>query len=182
MKLGIVIGSVREGRVGASVGEWVYNFAKDRKDKDVTFELVDLKSYDLPFLGAKANESQMAAMKAWSEKMASFDGYVFVTGEYNRSVPGAFKNALEFLKPEVADKAVGFVGYGFLGGTFAMASLRGMTAEVKLASVRTMVSFSMITDFENFKTFKPNPYHANNVNGMLDELISWSKALKTVRK
>lgn len=181
MKIGIVIGSIRDGRNGAAVGKWMYDFALSQKHEDVTYELVDLKNYDLPFLGLTPNESQATAIKNWSEKMASFDGYVFVTPEYNRSVPGAFKNALDFLKAEVANKPVGYVGYGGLGGTFAITSLRIINAEVKMASVRTMVTFSLMTDFENFSVFKPADFHQHNAKGMLEELTTWAKALKTIR-
>lgn len=181
MKIGIIIGTIREGRVGASVGKWVYDFALNRKDEGVTYELVDLKDYSLPFLGLTPTEAQGKAIGDWSKKMASFDGYVFVTGEYNRSIPGAFKNALDFLKPEVANKPVGYVGYGGLGGAFAIQALRISNAQVEMASVRTMVNFSLMADFENFTVFKPQPYHAMNVNGMLDELLTWSKAFKTIR-
>lgn|SRR5690554_5269995 len=182
MKIGIIVGSVREGRNGQAVGKWMYDFASSRKDPGVEYELVDLKDYNLPFLGAAASEEQMAAIGAWLSKVASFDGYVFVTPEYNRSVGGAFKNALDYLDEEIRNKAVGYVGYGGLGGAFAIQSLRGINAERSLASVRTMVSFSLMTDFEDFSLFKPAPYHAMNANTMLDEVILWSRAFETIRK
>lgn len=181
MKLGIVVGSVREGRNGIQVGKFIQEAAVARNTEGVEFELVDLKEFNLPLLGTTPTEAQGASIEAWSKKMASFDGYVFVTPEYNRALGGAFKNALDYLKPEVANKAVGFVSYGGLGGSFAIASLRGIVAELQLASVRTMVTFSLMTDFENFSVFKPADFHMANVNGMLDEVISWSKALKSVR-
>jgi NAD(P)H-dependent FMN reductase len=99
------------------------NLPKKRNDGGIEYEIVALADYDLPLLGAKLPEDRQAAagaaIQAWSEKMASFDGYVFVTPEYNHAVGGALKNALDFLKPEVADKAAGFVGYGSLGGARA---------------------------------------------------------------
>lgn len=182
MKIGIIIGSVRESRNGEAVGKWIHDFAIGRQDEGVEYELVDLKDYNLPFLGAAASEEQMAAVGAWLGKIASFDGYVFVTPEYNRSVGGAFKNALDYLDGEIRNKAVGYVGYGGLGGAFAIQSLRGINAERSLASVRTMVSFSLITDFENFSVFKPGTHHAVNANAMLDEVILWSRAFETIRK
>ena len=182
MKIGIIVGSIREGRNGAAVGQWVYDFARSRQDEGVDYELVDLKDYNLPFLGGPASEEQMAAVGAWLQKIASFDGYVFVAPEYNRSVGGAFKNALDYLDGEIRNKAVGYVGYGGLGGSFAIQSLRGINAECSLASVRTMVSFSLMTDFEDFSVFKPASYHEVNANTMLDEVILWSKAFETIRK
>jgi len=182
MKIGIIVGSVRDGRNGDAVGRWIYDFARNKKDDGVEYELVDLKDYNLPFLGAEASENQMSAIGAWLGKIATFDGYVFVTPEYNRSVAGAFKNALDYLDEEIRNKAVGYVGYGGLGGAFAIQSLRGINAERSLASVRTMVNFSLMTDFENFSVFKPAPHNAVNANTMLDEVILWSRAFKTIRK
>lgn len=185
LKIGIVVGSVREGRNAEAVANWMYDFATKRNDAEVEYELVDLANYNLPFLGAKLPEGQQAeaqqAIQAWSEKMASFDGYIFVTPEYNHAIGGALKNALDFLNPEVNNKAAGFVGYGSLGGTRAHENLRLILGELQVADVRTAVTFSLMTDFENMSVFKPADYHADNANTMLDQVISWSRALKTVR-
>ncbi len=181
MKIGIIIGSVRNDRNGAQVGEWTYNFAKNRNDADVTYELVDLKDFDLPIMGTDATEAQGAAIGKWSSLMASFDGYVIVTPEYNRAVPGGLKNALDYLQPELHNKAVGYVGYGGLGALSSIGTLRLINAEQELASVRTMVTFSIMTDFENMSVFKPAPFNEVNATKMLDQLLLWSKALKAVR-
>ena len=113
--------------------------------------------------------------------MASFDGYVFITPEYNHAIGGALKNALDFLNPELNNKAAGFVGYGSLGGTRAHENLRLILGELQVADVRTAVTFSLMSDFENMSVFKPADYHADNANTMLDQVLSWSGALKTVR-
>lgn len=184
LKIGIILGSVREGRNGEAVANWTYDFAKNRNDA-AEYEIVDLAKYALPFLGAPvAEENKQAtekAVKAWSEKIASFDGYIFVVPEYNHAVGGAFKNALDYLNPELNNKAAGFVGYGSLGGVRAHENLRLILGELQVADVRTAVTFSLMTDFENFSVFKPADFHADNANGMLDQLLSWSGALKTVR-
>ena len=119
MKIGIISGSVREQNNATAVSEWVYNFATQRNDEGVDYELVHLSNYELPLLGARIPEEMkdqtMTTIKSWSEKMASFDGYVFITPEYNHAIGGALKNALDYLKPEVANKAAAMVGYGGLG-------------------------------------------------------------------
>ncbi|MUK89252.1 NADPH-dependent oxidoreductase [Ornithinibacillus sp. L9] len=185
LKIGIVLGSVRQGRNGEAVSNWIYDFATKRNDENVEYELVDLANYNLPMLGAEVPESQKleaeAAIKGWSEKIASFDGYIFVVPEYNHAVGGAFKNATDYLKAEVHNKAAGFVGYGSLGGTRAHENLRLILGELQVADVRTAVTFSLMSDFENFTEFKPADYHENNANEMLDQVISWSRALQTVR-
>nr|WP_029191091.1 NAD(P)H-dependent oxidoreductase [Ornithinibacillus scapharcae] len=183
LRVAIVQGSVREGRNGAAVAEWTLNFASNRNDENVDYELVDLANYDLAMLGSKASQTEeaQAAAKAWSEKMASFDAYIFVTPEYNHTVGGALKNALDYLNPEVNNKAAGFVGYGSLGGTRAHENLRLILGELQVADVRTAVTFSLMADFENFSVFKPADYHADNANTMLDQVITWGRAFKALR-
>lgn len=181
LKIGIVIASVRDGRNGKQVGDWVFNYANNRNDDNVSYELIDLKDFDLPLLGLTPTAEQGAAIKRWSDAFAAVDGYVIVTPEYNRALPGAFKNALDYLQPELHNKAVGYVSYGGLGGLASIESLRLINAEQELASVRTMVTFSLMSDFENMSVFKPHDYHLDNANKMFAQLISWSTALKAIR-
>lgn len=181
LKIGIIVASVRDNANGNAVGDWTLNFANNRKDEGVEYELVALKDYDLPMLTTMAYQATGEVIDAWKAKMAEFDGYIFVTPEYNRSLPGAFKNALDFLQPEVNNKPVGYVAYGGLGGLAAIGSLRVIAAEQAMADVRTAVTFSLMTDFENMSVFKPHDYHEANATGMIDQVISWSKALKTIR-
>lgn len=186
LRIGIIQGSVRDGRNGEQVAGWAYDFATKRNDKNVEYEFVDLADYKLPMLGSEVAEADKgkadAAIKAWSEKIASFDGYVFVAPEYNHAIGGALKNALDYLNPEVNNKAAGFVGYGSLGGTRAHENLRLILGELQVADVRTALTFSLMADFENFSVFKPADYHENNANQMLDEVIRWSSAFKSLRK
>lgn len=185
MKIGIISGSVREGNNAAAVSQWILDFAHNRNDEGVEYELVSLADYDLPLLGAELSadrqETAGAAIQAWSEKIASFDGYVFVTPEYNHAVGGALKNAIDFLKPEVANKAAALVGYGSLGGARAHENLRVILGELSVATVRTTTNFSLMTDFENMSVFKPNDYNKVNAEGMFNDLLLWTKALNTIR-
>ena len=182
LKIGIVIGSVREGRNAQSVANWMYDFATNRNDVNVEYELVDLKNYPLPMLGANVTDSNGEdAIKAWSNKMASYDGYIFVVPEYNHAIGGALKNALDYLNPELNNKVAGFVGYGSLGGARAHENMRLILGELQVADVRTAVTFSLMSDFENMSVFKPADYHEANANQMLDQLISWGKAFNTLR-
>ncbi|WP_249869518.1 NADPH-dependent FMN reductase [Oceanobacillus saliphilus] len=184
LKIAIIQGSVREGRNGEAVANWMYDFATKRND-NVDYEIVDLAKYDLPLLGEELTEANQVgsetAIKAWSDKMASFDGYIFVTPEYNHAAGGALKNALDFLKPEVANKVAGFVGYGSLGGTRAHENLRLILGELQVADVQTAVTFSLMTDFVNMSEFKPADYHEANANQMLDQVISWTGAFNSLR-
>ena len=183
LKDAIIIGSTRPGRNGEAVGRWIYEKAKNRDDAE--YELVDIKDYNLPLLdepippsmGRYSNEHT----KIWSTKIDSFDAYVFVTPEYNHGIPGALKNAIDFLFKEWNNKVAGFVGYGSAGGVRAVEQLRLVMAEVKVATVRAQVQLSLFTDFENFSTFKPHEIHVKSTNNMLDEVISWASAMKTLR-
>jgi NAD(P)H-dependent FMN reductase len=119
--------------------------------------------------------------KTWSAKIDSFDAYVFVTAEYNHGIPGALKNAIDFLFKEWNNKVAGFVSYGSAGGVRAVEQLRLVMAELKVATVRSQVQLSLFTDFENFTKFKPASFQEKSVNTMLDEVIAWSGAFKALR-
>src|SRR5215208_7834906 len=175
IKIAIILGSTRPGRNGEAVARWVYEIAKKRIDAE--FEFVDIKDFSLPLLDEPIPPSQGQYSKehteVWSAKIDSFDGYVFVTAEYNHGVPGALKNGIDFLFAEWNNKAAGFVGYGSAGGVRAVEQLRLVMAEVQVATVRNQVALSLFTDFENFTTFKPDPRHEKSVNAMLDQVLTW---------
>lgn len=183
LRIAVIIGSTRPGRAGEAVGKWVYEIGKKRTDAE--YELVDLLDFNLPLLDEPVPPSQgkysKEHTKKWSEKVASFDGYVFVTPEYNHSTSGALKNALDFVYKEWNNKAAGFVGYGSAGGTRAVEHLRLICAELQVATVRAQVQLSLFTDFENFSVFKPNERHEKSVNGVFDQVVAWAGALKPLR-
>jgi NAD(P)H-dependent FMN reductase len=183
LKIAVIIGSTRPGRVGESVAKWVYELAKKRTDAG--FELVDIRDFNLPLLDEPVPPSMgqysQPHTKTWAAKISSFDGYVFVTPEYNHGICGALKNAIDFLFREWNNKAAGFVGYGSVGGVRAVEHLRLVMVEVQVATVRNQVALSLFTDFENFTKFKPAAHHEKSVSQMLDQLIAWSGALKPLR-
>ena len=183
-KIAIIIGSTRPGRNAAAVAEWVHNLAAKRRDAE--FEIVDIADFDLPLLDEPVPPSMGQYSKphtiAWAQKIAEFDGYVFVTPEYNHAPSGALKNAIDYLYAEWNNKAAGFVSYGAsANGTRAVEQLRLIVGELQMADVRAQVALSLITDFENFSSFNPAGYHEQSVDTMLDQLVAWSSALKPVR-
>jgi NAD(P)H-dependent FMN reductase len=171
LKIAIIIGSTRPGRVGEAVGRWVYDIARQRSDAE--FELVDIKRFNLPLLDEPVPPSQgrysQPHTKAWAAKIETFDAFVFVTPEYNHGISGALKNAIDFLYREWNNKAAGFVGYGSAGGTRAVESLRLVMAELQVADVRAQGALSLFTDFKNFSLFKSAPYHDESVNDLFDQ-------------
>jgi NAD(P)H-dependent FMN reductase len=184
LKIAIVTGSTRPGRNNEAVADWIYYISKERTDAE--FELVDIASYNLPLLDEPMPplfaQYSREHTKAWSDKVASFDAFVFVTPEYNHSTSGALKNAIDYLYREWNNKAAGFVSYGgHAGGARAVEHLRLIMAEVMVATVRAQVLLSLFTDFEHFKTFKPGPPREKDLHAMLDQLIAWGRALKRLR-
>jgi NAD(P)H-dependent FMN reductase len=174
LNIGIILGSTRDGRVSPQVGEWVKSIADQRGDAN--YEIVDIASFNLPFLGTGDQ-----GVQAWNEKLASLDGFVFIVQEYNHSITGALKNALDSARDVWYNKAAGIVSYGSTGGARAAEHLRGICGELKIADVRTHPTLSLFTDFENGSVFKPQALHQDNMKAMLDEVIAWSGALKTLR-
>src|SRR5246127_4559581 len=141
IKVGIIVGSTRPGRKAAAVAKWVHDLLKNRSDAE--FEIVDIEDYKLPLLDEPMppimHQYSKPHTKAWSEKIASFDAYVFVTPEYNHGTSAALKNAIDFLHHEWTNKAAGFIGYGGTAGARAVEHLRLVMAELQVATVRAQV-------------------------------------------
>ena len=183
LKIAIILGSTRPGRNGAAVADWVLERAKQRTGAD--YELVDLADFPLPPLdeatppayGQYAGEHT----KQWAAKIGSFDGFVFVTPEYNHSTSGVLKNAIDYLYNEWNNKAAAFVSYGSLGGARAIEHLRAISSELQIAHVRQQLSFSLFSDFKNFSEFAPGPQFEDWATTLFDQLESWTTALKSVR-
>ena len=184
LNVAIILGSTRPGRNGEAVAKWVYEIARRRSD--ATFELVDLKDFKLPLLDEPMPPSLgqygQPHTKAWAAKIAEFDAFVFVTPEYNHGIPGALKNAIDFLFREWNHKAAGFVAYGgHANGSRAIEQLRLVMGELQVADVRAEVLLSLFTDFEHFSIFKPTTGREIAVTAMLDEVLAWGGALQGLR-
>jgi NAD(P)H-dependent FMN reductase len=184
IKVAIILGSTRPGRNGEAVARWAHDLARKRADAE--FELVDLKAVNLPFLDEAVPPSlgkyAQPHTKAWAEKVASFDAFVFVTPEYNHGTSAVLKNALDFVYAEWNNKAAGFVSYGSAGGARAVEQLRLVMAELQVADVRAQVMLSLFTDFRKMSEFTPDPRHEASLNTMLDQVIAWGTALRAVRQ
>jgi NAD(P)H-dependent FMN reductase len=184
LKIAIIVGSTRPGRKGEIIAKWAYEIARKRADAD--FALLDLATFELPLLDepmpAATGSYSHPHTKTWSAAIASFDGYVFVTPEYNHGTSGALKNAIDFLYGEWTDKAAGFIGYGYTMGARAIENLRLVMASLQVATVRPHVGLSLLTDFERGTVFKPTEADEKSLTSVLDHVIAWSGALKVLRK
>ena len=183
LKIAIIVGSTRPGRKAETVARWVHAIAAKRNDAQ--YELVDVAEFGLPLLDEPVppslNKYSKPHTQAWSARIAPFDGFVFVTPEYNHGTSGALKNAIDYLYVEWNNKAAGFVAYGSAGGTRAVEQLRLVMAELQVADVRAQVALSLFTDFENFTAFKPAAHHTQAVGTLLDQLVAWSGAMRALR-
>jgi NAD(P)H-dependent FMN reductase len=183
-RIATVIGSTRPNRKGEAVARWVHELAAARTD--ATYELVDIRDLNLPLLDEPLPPSRgqysHEHTRKWAAIVASFDGFVFVTPEYNHAPSAALKNALDYLYAEWANKACGFVGYGSAGGVRAVEQLRCIVGELQMADVRQAVALSLLHDFEAYTTFKPDPRHAKAVGVMLDQVVAWTTALAPLRR
>ena len=183
LKVAIVLGRTRTGRTADSVARWVHEVAARRGD--AAFEILDIADHalahlDEPVPPLAAQYSQPHTL-AWARTVAAFDAFVFVTPEYNHSIPGALKNAIDFLYAEWNDKAAGFVSYGVDGGIRAVEHLRLVMGELKVADVRTHVALSFAQDFQGYTTFAARDGQQESLNELLDELLTWASALRALR-
>ena len=184
LRIGIIAGSTRPGRKALEVARWVHGIAAKRGDAE--YEVVDIADHDLPLLDEPLPPSfgqySRPHTRAWSERIAALDGFVFVTPEYNHAPSAALKNAIDYLYREWNNKAAGLVGYGSADGVRAVEHLRLILAEVQVATVRAQVRLSLMSDFENFQAFRPGPARPAEVTAMLDQLVAWSGALQPLRR
>jgi NAD(P)H-dependent FMN reductase len=192
LRVAIIIASTRQGSVGKAVGRWAFDLARERSD--ATYELIDVGDFNLPLLDEPEPASVLNPdlplrhqyvrehTKAWSEAIASFDGYVFVIPEYNHGINGALKNAIDFLFHEWVDKVAGFIGYGAMSGARAMESLRLVMAALQVATVRPTVGLSLFTDFENGTEFRPAEVQEQFATTLLDHVVAWSGAMRSLRR
>ena len=176
LKVGIILGTTRHGRVSPQVGQWVLEQMKDYPEVNAT--IIDVKEFDLPFYG---NIKDVTNVKKWSKAIEEQDAFIFVTAEYNHSMAASMKNAIDLLKDPWANKVAGVVSYGSSNGARAAEHLRGTLTELRVANVRTQVMFSTYEDFIDFKQFSPRNIHGRNLKEMMTQLVAWGNALKQIR-
>ena len=183
IRIAVIAGSTRPGRKSLDVGRWALETAG--RPGCVELELVDLAEHPLPLLDEglppRFQQYENPLVWAWSRTIDAFDGFVVVTPEYNHAPPAVLKNAVDWLYNEWNDKAIGFVGYGVLGGARAVEQLRLVSGELQLADVRTQVGLSLFDDFEEYTRFAPRELHAAQLSALVDEVATWAGALRAVR-
>lgn len=189
-KIAIVIGSTRATRFADIPAQWMLAQAQARID--MTVELVDLRDFDLPFFNETATNlwapSADPRAVAWQKKIGEFDGYIFVVAEYNRSITGALKNALDQAYVEWGHKPMSAIAYGSVGGTRALEHLRNISVELQMVATRNAVHIGMGDFFKihpgmggsgNMVDIEANILPATK--STLDDIVWWANATKAAR-
>lgn len=193
LSIGIIIGTTRPGRRGPLVAPWVAELAREHSavlQSGATVEVIDLADTGLTLLDEPAPAMfglyRQDPTRQWANTIARLDAFIFVTAEYNHSIPASLKNAIDHLFAEWTDKAAAIVSYGVTGGTRAAEHLRQVLAEVKVATVRAQPSLSVFEDFVIEDPLAPGQFVPREiqraaVDEMLHELVTWATALRAVR-
>jgi NAD(P)H-dependent FMN reductase len=189
-KIAVVISSTRDARFADKPAQWILDLAQQRDDLEV--ELVDLRDYPMPLFNENASNMWMPSQDPeavrWQKKVGEFDGFIFVVAEYNHSITGALKNALDQAYVEWVRKPAAYVGYGGVGAARAIEQLRLMNVELQMVPTRNAVHIG------GGEFMKVHPMGANgpmsdiseilapSASGMLDELTWWAQTLKAARE
>lgn len=184
LKLNVIIGSTRPGRIGPAVGQWVSSVAE--KDERFETRLVDLAAFDLPLLDEADHPAKRAYVKPhtirWSEANDDADAFIFVTPEYDYFAPAALVNAVQCLSQEWRYKPAGVVSYGGIsGGLRSAEKLRSLLGNVGMAALPQTVPFPSVFEQISDGTLNANKYNTRGLEGLLDELNTWGTALKPIR-
>lgn len=175
MRIGIILGSIREGRRGSSVADWVMGIAQQRTDAH--YQLIDLAGFDLPLLrdarvpASRKGNYDDPKVQRWADTLAACDGFVLVSPEYNHSVPGAFKNAIDHLGPELQFKPAAIVSYGSEGGVRAVEHWRLILANFNMWVVRNQISLSLFAEFDDSGA-APNERRPRELGELLDAVVA----------
>ncbi len=186
-KIAIIISSTRAIRLGEKPAKWIYEIAAKRDDLSV--ELVDLRDYPMPFFDEVASNAWVPSKNEvalrWQKKVAEFDGYIFVTAEYNHGVTAVLKNALDYAYPEWNRKPAAYLGYGSVGGARAVEQLRLICIELQMAALRAGIHIQgadFMAVWQQGKDINELTYLPPLAKDMLDQLVWWANALKAARE
>jgi NAD(P)H-dependent FMN reductase len=183
-RIAVIIGSTRPTRLADKPAQWILKQAQARGDIDV--ELVDLRDHPLPFFSEPASNrwmpSQDPAAVRWQQTIAKYDGYIFVVAEYNHSITGALKNALDQAYKEWNHKPFTAIGYGGVGAARAIEHLRGIAIELQMVSTYHAVHIAGADFMTIFAMGANQPMEAieknllPNTQAALDDLVWWARA------
>lgn len=177
-KIKLIIGSTRQGRVGAPVAQWLVATAKEA---GTDLEVIDLKEENLPFFDGPSPmyvPAQTPEGQAWSAKIKEADAFVFVTAEYNRSIPATLKNAIDHLFNEWGGKPAAIVSYGYIdAGGSATKHLTDILNWVKIQVVEPNTAITLTQD-----TFADDGSFKDIDAALADAKVPFIAALKAINE
>jgi NAD(P)H-dependent FMN reductase len=184
-KIKFIIASTRPNRFGPKPAQWLMELARGRSDAE--YGLIDLAEINLPFLDEpqlpSAHQYTHEHTKRWAAMIEEADGFIIIHPEYNHSIPGALKNAIDFLWQEWNYKPVAFVSYGAsAGGARATENLREIAAELKMYDLRE--SIAMVNYWQYLDTngnFTATEALTKSASSMLDQVVFWANDMKAAR-
>lgn len=189
-RIAVIISSTRQARFADKPAAWLMDKVKDHPELD--FELVDLRDFDLPFFDEVASNAWVPSKDEravrWQKKVAEFDGYLFVVAEYNHSITGALKNALDQDYVGWNRKPMGALAYGSMGGARALEHLRLIAVELQMVPLRNAVHiggsefFKVWTGGQNAPMSEIEGVLQGSLKSTLEELVWWTKATKAARQ
>ncbi len=183
----VILSTTREARFGAKPADWIIDLAR-KEQPDATFELVDLKEINLPLFDEPVppvmGDYRHDHTKAWAKIIDKADGFIFVTAEYNFSIPAALKNAIDYLAAEWRYKPAAFVSYGAAsGGLRAVQHLRDIAGNAGYMSLQDTVAFNRFWELVSQDgVLTPNAEQVEHGNKLVKNIVFWADRLKPIRE
>ena len=189
-RIAVIVGTTRPSRRGMEPAGWIRD--KIEADGRMSAEIVDLAAFDLPLFEEMASNKWMPSANpkavAWQEAVGQYDGYVFVVAEYNHSISGALKNALDQAFVEWGRKPAAMVGYGGVGAARAVEHLRNIAVELRMVIVASAVHVAAGAFLQAHPLGQGegmaavDAMLAPSAEEMIGELYWWADLLKDARK
>lgn len=184
----VIVGTTRKGRSGRKIADWYLKEAKKVATDNMGLELLDVADFHLPVFDEPVSPMMHQyndLQNKIAEKIGAADGFVFVTGEYNHSIPGSLKNFMDYINAEWEHKPAAFVGYGTHGGVRSIEHLVQVLAELKAVGIGKgafTVTINAPWEALDENSEPKEGYVHGHIDKQLEELAWWASALKTARE
>lgn len=178
MKIQIIVGSIREGRVAIKVAEWLHRAINQLEFSTLDVEVVDLKEWDLPFFAGKNSPASgiydQPKQQQWADKIATGDAFIFVTPEYNHGYSPVLKNAIDYLYKEWKGKPAAYVSYGGTNGSRSIDQFKQVCSFIGMIDSNAVIELRDIFSRNKGETFEGNEFDQKVVKSVVDKLIQYA--------
>jgi NAD(P)H-dependent FMN reductase len=182
LRISVIVGSVREGRISLPIANWVMERIAAREEFEG--ELLDLAQWDLPMFAEPfppATGRYSERQRAWAEAIGAADGYILVAPEYNHGMSAVLKNALDTVYAEWGRKPVAFVAHGGMGGARSVEQLRQVVVALAMAPLGSAVHLQGAAKLREGDRFNAGEIEDRRLSALFDELLWWGRALNAAR-